>query len=333
MPYHLHFADSLWTATNDIQYHTTQSDEPVLGVHLVVDEASHDHVVWGPWQAVCPLQYHEQYADNVEIYVSLTELDTVHRIFDEEPQPLPILQVDETYHVSGADVIWATPIPEVKSTFHLVIDTQVNPTGTIKLLPDDSIILATVDADLPSMEAEGFGGGYADIELPMFESSMSGYLNQVGTVDARLPVMSAVGYGGANGSFELPMLTAEGSITVGKVGNVNATLPRMSATGTGFNSSASNVDAILPGFSVVATGFVEIIANADITLPNLTATSEATSGITGEYEGTLPLMTAAGTGYTIPTGDVDANLPMIVAEISGTSNLARYCDTTLKYTR
>ena len=334
MPYHLHFADQVFSATADIQYHLVVDDSVSLAPHLIIDDAYHEQIVEGPWAADATPGGHLHFADNIALEVILYAGHPVHHHWSENIELVLGLVGLDTYHLTEGDVIWATPIV-VEDTFHITSDDDTATGSSVKILADNPPT-GLAGFDLPTLTAVGYGGGYVDVDMPMLESTATGFRSDVGEADIDLPLFTVRAYGGGTAYGTFPVLSATGTgqqSAVGTAGLYEATLPMLTATGTGYNSSNSVATLTLPQISVAATGLVSIIATANITLPNLEIDATGIDGEVGTASASLGRMSVTGTGYIVPNGDVDDDLPMIEIEATGTSSDTRFCSYVLEYTR
>ena len=340
MPYHIHKADELWSATADIQYHDVVSDEVVLHVFLEVDEAYHIHDGQQVWSV--PIEggdapYHEIYTNNAVDISLIPHLTLSGEILRQYAGNLPtfaiaIPAVDDTWHLHRVDGPWH-PEPVPNSTFHLLVDDMYREPGNELNLIADNPPSGNVEATLPILSGVGYGNYTADITLPSLEPTMTGTVGLVGSVSADLPMLEVKIRSGNNVWAKLPSLIVTASGYINHHGGVSATLPSMLGSGTGSNFGLGEVSATLPSLQCNATGILSIHGSVDITLPQLLLDSTGVVGIVGSVLDDLPFLRGDASGFIVSEGSVDADLPSLELIAVGTNNLARFCSNILSHTR
>jgi len=326
MPYHLHFADDVWSATAKLQYHEVYSDNILLHVYLVVDSAYHDQPVWGPWSAVPSGQNHLHVSDTIDLLPVTPPADCYHIHFSEYTiELLPVLVIEDSYHTI------ATGDP---------FTTEISPNNTYHLTTSDTTYMAVVyqptiadaDIDLPSLEISAHTGLVANIELPSLtvEADLTTGISCEANIS--IPKLTGTGYTGAVVGLTLEPLEISATALHYPSASADIVLPKLTANAT---ASGTNIrgSVQLPALQMSATGYAGVMAEADITFPALVSFNTVSMGIVATANIQLPWMQAVGTSFENITADFNEELPSLIVAALATTDTSRYCSEVLRYSR
>ena len=326
MPYHLHFADDVWSATAKLQYHEVYSDDILLHVYLEIDSAYHDQPVWGPWSAVTYDQEHLHVADDIVLTVVLDVDGARHYQYSGYLLSLGVgLIVADTYHLhTGSDpfTTWVYP----NDAYH------VSTIESLYIIVNYQPGVADADIDLPSLEVSAHTGLVASIELPSLtvEADLTTGISCEANVS--LSKLTGTGYTGAVVGLTLEPLEISATALHYPSASADIVIPKLTANAT---ASGTNIrgSAQLPALQMSATGYAGVMAEADITFPALVSFNTVSMGIVATANIQLPWMQAVGTSFENITADFNEELPSLIVAALATTDTSRYCSEVLRYSR